>query len=245
VSSNDPYAGPQDGRPSYGQQPQAGQPQYGAPQYGPPQYGQPQYGAPQAGQPQGYGQPQAPYGQQPYYGGGPQFGGSLPPLAHWGKRVAAYIVDGLVLLPAYLLFIPGYVQLITSTETTRHCFDNSDPSTCYTSSEGGSISPVFALLMVLGFVAMIGLLIWNRWIKGGKGQSIGKRALGIWLVSEQTGQPIGGGKAFVRDLAHFLDSVLCDIGYLWPLWDAKRQTFSDKVMGTIVTDGPPAGLDKR
>ncbi len=25
------------------------------------------------------------------------------------------------------------------------------------------------------------------------------------------------------------------IGYLWPLWDAKRQTFADNVCGTVRT----------
>jgi hypothetical protein len=24
------------------------------------------------------------------------------------------------------------------------------------------------------------------------------------------------------------------IGYLWPLWDGKRQTFADKIVGTVV-----------
>ncbi len=40
--------------------------------------------------------------------------------------------------------------------------------------------------------------------------------------------------AFVRDLAHVLDSVACHLGWLWPLWDQKRQTFADKIVGTVV-----------
>ena len=40
--------------------------------------------------------------------------------------------------------------------------------------------------------------------------------------------------AFVRDLAHIVDSVICYIGYLFPLWDARRQTFADKIMSTVV-----------
>jgi uncharacterized RDD family membrane protein YckC len=39
---------------------------------------------------------------------------------------------------------------------------------------------------------------------------------------------------FVRGLAHIVDSIPCDLGYLWPLWDSKRQTFADKICGTIV-----------
>lgn len=231
MSTNDPYSTPQGGQQPYGQQqPYGAQSQYGAPQYGAPQnYGQP---------------PQGSYGQQPHYGGPQQFGAQLPPLAHWGQRVGAYLIDGLVLLPAYLLVIPGYVQLISSSTSKTQCFDTTNPDSCYAVHESGSISPALVLLMLLGFVAMIALQIWNRWIKGGRGQSIGKRVLGITLIDERTGRPIGTGMAFVRDLAHFLDGVACYIGYLWPLWDAKRQTFSDKVMNTVVIQGTLPG-DKR
>ena len=44
--------------------------------------------------------------------------------------------------------------------------------------------------------------------------------------------------AFLRDLVHILDGVAY-VGYLWPLWDDKRQTFADKIMRTIVIDLPP------
>ena len=38
----------------------------------------------------------------------------------------------------------------------------------------------------------------------------------------------------MRCLAHFVDSIACYVGWLWPLWDAKKQTFADKIMGTVV-----------
>ncbi len=61
--------------------------------------------------------------------------------------------------------------------------------------------------------------------------------LGIKLIDEQSGQPIGAGKCFLRQICHILDG-LCYIGYLWPLWDAKKQTFADKIMTTIVINQP-------
>ena len=39
--------------------------------------------------------------------------------------------------------------------------------------------------------------------------------------------------SFVRQLLHIVDSI-CYIGYLWPLWDRKRQTFADKILKTVV-----------
>ena len=49
-----------------------------------------------------------------------------------------------------------------------------------------------------------------------------------------TGEPIGGGMAFARDICHILDSLACYIGWLFPLWDARRQTFADKIISTVV-----------
>ena len=59
--------------------------------------------------------------------------------------------------------------------------------------------------------------------------------MGIKLVEERTGQPIGAGMCFVRDLAHILDGFFY-LGYLWPLWDNKRQTFADKILTTVVVE---------
>jgi uncharacterized RDD family membrane protein YckC len=57
---------------------------------------------------------------------------------------------------------------------------------------------------------------------------------GTRLIHQQTGQPIGGGAGIGRAFVHILDGIPCYLGYLWPLWDAKKQTFADKIMSTVV-----------
>jgi uncharacterized RDD family membrane protein YckC len=100
----------------------------------------------------------------------------------------------------------------------------------------GSLFASHSFLVYLLFVlAALAWLVYNRWIQmGNTGQSLGKRTLGIRLVKETTGEPIGAGMAFVRDICHFVDSIICYIGWLFPLWDAKRQTLADKIVGTVV-----------
>ena len=49
-----------------------------------------------------------------------------------------------------------------------------------------------------------------------------------------TGEPLGVWMAFVRDVAHYVDGFVLYLGYLWPLWDGKRQTFSDKLTKSVV-----------
>jgi uncharacterized RDD family membrane protein YckC len=105
-----------------------------------------------------------------------------------------------------------------------------------TSLTGGSINSGALVIAILFYLGSFGITIFNRWIRQGRtGQSWGKQIMKLRLLSEETGQPIGGGSAFVRDIAHLLDTLPCYIGLLWPLWDQKKQTFADKVMKTIVT----------
>jgi uncharacterized RDD family membrane protein YckC len=139
-----------------------------------------------------------------------------PTYANWLYRVASTLIDGLV---ASVPVIVGYIIALA--------ISAGDPS-------GGMSGPAMAILGVT-YVISLGISIWNLFIRQGRtGQSLGKQAVGTRLVSLQTGQPIGALMAFLRQICHFLDSIACYIGYLWPLWDAKRQTFADKIVGTVV-----------
>jgi uncharacterized RDD family membrane protein YckC len=92
--------------------------------------------------------------------------------------------------------------------------------------------------VALGGVCLLlagGWTIYNRWYLGGTtGQSLGKKALSIRLVGEDTGQPVGVLVACVRDFCHTVDALICCLGFLFPLFDAKRQTLADKLVRTVV-----------
>lgn len=197
----------------YSQQPPQGQPGYPqqAPQGVPPQYGYPQQ--PPTGVP-----PQPPYGAYPQAGmpGMPGMpGAGMPPLAHWGLRFGALLLDVLVTVaPMYAL---GFIDLAMADDTA-------------TAGPG--------IFFMIGVLYTIGMSIYQIYREGSTGQTIGKKALGISLRREADGSVLGFGMAFVRRLAHFLDSIACYIGWLWPLWDEKKQTFADKVCGTVVVKVP-------
>jgi len=218
-----PY-GPQDQPQNpgqYGQQPG----QYGVPQqpgYGQPQYGQP--GQPQYGQQPPYGQPQ--YAQQGYGGQQPGYGyGGGAQLAGWGSRVGASLLDSLI---SGVPIAIGYTVFIIDVATRSN-----DGYYSSTSSEGPHAYSV--VLLIVGFLASIGLWVWNRVIRqGNTGQSVGKSALHIKLVDTTSYQPIGPGKAFLRDFLSGIFNNACFLNVLWPLWDDQNQTWHDKVMSTYV-----------
>jgi uncharacterized RDD family membrane protein YckC len=192
--------------------------------YGPQDPNQPDYGQqppqyPYGGQPPPYGTPAQPgYGQP-----APAAGGYVadPPgyymgrvLANWPQRVGAYLIDDLIAgIPAFLALI--LFSGSTSAETTN----------------AGAV-----LVTSLLYLLSLGIWFYNRAILQGRtGQSWGKQVLKLRLVRMADGQPVGGLMAFVRDLLHILDALICYIGFLFPIWDPRRQTlFADKIINTVV-----------
>ncbi|MEN3332085.1 MAG: hypothetical protein V7641_1450 [Blastocatellia bacterium] len=182
------------------------------PGYPPPQ-GYPPPGYPQPGgyQPGGYG-----------YAPAPQY-------ASIGKRFVAAILDGLVVSVA---MIPGWILyglaigLAVSNTDSRGQLSQSD-------------SQAMAGMMMLAIVALFGgwLIAWlfNIYLLGKNGATLGKRWMKIKVV-DQIGQPLGFGKAFLRELVKLVLGNICFILYFWPLWDQEKQGLYDKIFSTHVYD---------
>jgi uncharacterized RDD family membrane protein YckC len=139
------------------------------------------------------------------------------PLASWGSRVVAYLID---LLFGLLLNVPGGALVGVGAATHG--------------AVRVALLAVGAVLLVTGAIVQV----WQAgWRQGARGQSWGKSVTGLRTVSAETMQPIGGPMGLLRWL---VDSLLGAVGilqllnYLWPLWDPRRQTWADKVVGTVV-----------
>jgi uncharacterized RDD family membrane protein YckC len=133
----------------------------------------------------------------------------FPLLATYGQRVGGFLID--IGIPGGLLAVVLIAALATR--------------------------DVVVIGLVYPGAALVGLafLVWNCGYRQGRsGQSLGKSALGTRLVSVHSGEPVGFGRAFGRQVAHLLDGIPLGLGYLWPLWDEQRQTFADKVCSTLV-----------
>jgi uncharacterized RDD family membrane protein YckC len=93
------------------------------------------------------------------------------------------------------------------------------------------------LVFLPSLLAIGASLFWSFQL-GETGQTPGMRVIGLKCVGQATGQPIGFGLAVVRWLAHIVDGIICEIGWLFPLWDQNRQTLADKIMSTVVVTVP-------
>ncbi len=135
---------------------------------------------------------------------------SGPPLASWGQRVGAFLVDWLIgAAISFGGFILGAIV-------------------------GSGSESLGTMLGLLGGLGSLAFQIWNMVRQGHTGQTIGKGVLDIRLVRLDGITPPGVGLSIGRWLLHIVDALPCGLGYLWPLWDPKRQTFADKIVNTVV-----------
>jgi uncharacterized RDD family membrane protein YckC len=76
-------------------------------------------------------------------------------------------------------------------------------------------------------------LIYYTW-GFGSGQTIGCRVLSLKIVDQNSGGVPGYGKGLIRYIMSLVSAFVLLIGYLWAIWDNKKQTWHDKAAGTLV-----------
>ena len=133
--------------------------------------------------------------------------------ASWIRRVAAFVIDQFAWWIVALVFgVIGGLMVAAA---------------------GGS-SRLEGIVQLILYVAVLGFWLWNwGYRQGVTGSSLGKSVLRFKVVGERTGEPIGFGSSIARYFAHFLDAITFGIGYLMPLFTARRQTFADMAMDTV------------
>lgn len=185
----------------------------------PPPPPPPSYGPGPTG---GYAPPPGGYGQAPGYPPPPpQYGGGGGPVdygyASFGQRAGAYIIDFVIIVA-----ICGVGGVIAGATTPAATFDNPDPGP----------SGVGGLVLFLAFIAALAYPVFFEGRPDG--QTIGKKAVGIRVVRRANGGPLGFGLALGRTLGRFVEGFAFGLGLLWAAWDPMRQTFHDKMAGTLV-----------
>lgn len=85
--------------------------------------------------------------------------------------------------------------------------------------------------IVLGW---LGSILYYVLFTGLKGQTPGKMATGIQVVTEG-GEVPGVGRAFLREIiGKIISTVVIFIGYIWVAFDPRKQGWHDKIARTYV-----------
>jgi uncharacterized RDD family membrane protein YckC len=186
----------------------------------------PQAPAPPPGpQAPSYGGPVPPGGwEQPIAQQAPGWHGR--PLASWGSRVAAYLIDGLILL----IPVVGLTVIIVAVATGS-----------------GTAAWVTAILGFLAYLVVAFLYAPLLMAREGprNGQTWGKQALGIRVIRDSGAQMNFGSaalreivvKAFGVGLASSIIPVIpWFLDVFWPLWDDENRALHDIVCSTHVVE---------
>lgn len=159
-------------------------------------------------------------------GPGPGFAGR--PLAGWGSRVAATLLDGLILVVPVALIVVLVVAVVLS------------------GSEIGAV--VIGLIAFFAYV--VAGLFYAPVLMGRdgehNGQTWGKQIMGI-RATRDDGRPFELGFGFLRELVvknllfgvggGFLAGIPTLVDWLWPLWDDQNRTLHDMLVKTHVVKG--------
>ena len=187
---------------------------------------QPPPASPQAPPP---GTPQTPAGQPPapaYQRPAPIGPGGVP-LADYGPRAGAALIDWLIVGVATFV-----IYLILSAIAL--------------SGDAAAIAVgLVSLVAWVGVFAVYYIVTMNRTGEN-NGQTVGKQVLGIRVVQE-TGAPMDTGRIVIREVlirgllfgaVTFLTlgfgGIIYVLDYLWPLWDDQRRALHDMMAKTRV-----------
>ena len=161
---------------------------------------------PGSGTAQAYGTAPQGYGTAPQgYGAAPAYG--APPSSPFGQPGGPQLAGWGIRAGGYLIdtIISGAIILVLQ-----------------------QISPA------LSNVASLAIGIAFGYITGTTGQTPGRRLVGIKVLREADGQYLGAGAGIGRQFLHILDALPLLLGFFWPIWDAKKQTFADKIIKSVV-----------
>lgn len=172
----------------------------------------------------------APGGYQPY-------GAPMPPggeRADFGIRLGAYLLDGLLYGLLSLVFvIPGIILIVSAFENcvTVERFDGTSDILCPDGEPNVGLIVGGAVLIAVGVLFVFFLFLRAM---GKTGQTWGARIVGVRVIDNHTGAPIGFWRALGRTVFASLFSGFLYLGYLWMLWDDQKQTWQDKVVSSAV-----------
>lgn len=86
--------------------------------------------------------------------------------------------------------------------------------------------------------ALFTILFWLTWMA-----TPGKLLFGCQVVDARSLQKITPGQAILRYLAYIISTLPLGLGFLWILWDRRKQGWHDKLAKTVVIMEDYARID--
>jgi uncharacterized RDD family membrane protein YckC len=185
-------------------------------------------GDPLTGQPGGYTSPPPPGAGGPVssYGAPAPAAGQFV-LASWGRRVAAFLVDGMI------IGVGAAILLVGITAPFSIGF--------FASDNVGLVAILVGLFVATLCVTLVAFLYAPALMARTNGQTLGRMVAGTRVV-RANGQPMTFGFAMLREVAvkallfgligGITGGIVHLLDVLWPLWDEQNRALHDFVVDT-------------
>jgi uncharacterized RDD family membrane protein YckC len=141
-------------------------------------------------------------------------------------RLVAFVVDRVITAIIALVTVVGVDWALKAFRINQLLFGFEDIQWQVASAFSTVVYLVVSIAYDLGFWMLVG-------------QTPGKQLLGVRIVRAD-GERLRLGNAIRRELAYVVSGILF-LGYLWILFDNRRQGLHDKLAGTIVVYAWPEG----
>jgi uncharacterized RDD family membrane protein YckC len=171
-----------------------------------------------------------PQWQTPFYDRQAYSGPVFTYAAFW-PRFGAWLLD--LLFSLLIAAIPAVILAVVLALAV-----SSSQEEAFTSFEEDQQNEDIALAAVGGAVlGYFPVYLAYHTIANAKGGGWGKRIVGLRVLRERDGELPGYGTGFLRI---FITMVMGAVNlvqlldYLWCIWDAQKQTWHDKISGTVV-----------
>jgi uncharacterized RDD family membrane protein YckC len=155
--------------------------------------------------------------------GGIRLGGEFAPYAGFWPRFLAWFIDGIVVSivtqPILLAIGQGFEVEVTEDaagNVTDFSFDI-DPGLIILSLAISTLLPGIYYIIAV-----------SKW-----GQTLGALALSLKIVHPD-GSLLSPALAAVRWIGSIVSSLILLLGYFWMIWDHRKQTWHDKMAGSVV-----------
>jgi uncharacterized RDD family membrane protein YckC len=164
-------------------------------------------------------------------------------LAGSWRRLAAFAIDGLV-----LTIVTGALwgRLLASfaNRMSQAVAAQAHPAARGAhGAVGRVVSQTIAPYLIVLVPTIILAVVYYWLLTGYWGTTIGKRAVGTWVVSAEDRSKISLPRSFLRALTFVAGGEVVPLFFLvdnlWLLWDPRRQTLHDKAARTLVVRQPP------
>ncbi|MFN4226659.1 MAG: RDD family protein [Candidatus Ratteibacteria bacterium] len=153
--------------------------------------------------------------------------------ANFGLRFLAFIIDIIVFWSIYSIIFRIFFSF-ASPDFYENLFNNlySIRFDFYEAIDIVTKTFIFLIIFFLIF-SLYKILVVGRF-----GASLGKMIVGIKIVDEN-GNKISFKTAFIREvivkqIIYPIFNFISFFGYLWAIWDKRKQTWHDKIARTIV-----------